>query len=228
MLNITGKLGSAVMTCLVLVSALICSGFREQEITIVVEQKERSAAGYVLACEDVADAIRSTGRKASARWLADDAALPDGNLILVGKGPDGNRSLWIPEKPQGYRIRPALTPERKILFVEGDEKGLMYGLFKLAERISVGEELWEVNIESSPTFKIRLFCEQGQMLDIPDIGYYIDEPPYVNEKILCEEINELKEMARHTVRMGYSTFGLLHLGVEEYIDYIYLDKEIYS
>jgi hypothetical protein len=104
----------------------------------------------------------------------------------------------------------------------------MYGLYKLAEKIRLKEDFWELQYEATPAFLVRMFSEEGQLLDLPDIGYYSKEPPYVNQQILRTEVDELKSLMRNVVKLGYNRFVLLNLGIEEYIDYKYLDKKVYS
>ena len=206
-----------------------------EKITIVACDGREKDSGYLLALEEVAEAVRSTGNEVSTVRLGVDEPLPAGNIILAGRHKDisaerlADKSVdaWTSPKPEGYRIKPILSPDRKVLLVEGDRRGMMYGLFKLAERIHLGDDLWKIEIESAPAFGLRLFSEEGQLLDIPDIGYYSDSPPYVNEMILRQEVDEEKEMIRHVVGLGYNAFSVLNLGVEEYIDYRYLDKPVY-
>ena len=58
--------------------------------------------------------------------------------------------------------------------------------------------------------------------DIPDVAYYRDGPPYVNEERLGKELKELKRLVDHVAREGYNTLVVLHLSFEEYVDYKYL------
>ena len=73
-----------------------------------------------------------------------------------------------------------------------------------------------------------MFSEQGQLLDIPDFGYYSEESPYVDRERLEKEVDELKRLVDHVVALGYNTLTVLHLSFEEYIDYRYLDKPVYA
>ena len=207
-----------------------------ENITIVVGEEKVKDAGLLLALEEVAEAVRSAGHQVTTVRCTTGSLLPAGNLILVGwhkdlsaeRLADKSVDTWASPKPEGYRIKQVSSPDRKVLLVEGDRRGMKYGLFKLAERIRLGDVLWKIEIESAPAFGLRLFSEVGELLDIPDIGYYSDSPPYVNEMILRQEVDEEKEMIRHIVGLGYNAFSILNLGVEEYIDYRYLDKQIYA
>jgi len=211
--------------CLAL--AIPALGTVPDRIAIVAPQARQHDAGYVLACEALGDALRFRGGKASVVWRGRDASLRPGDVIVVGRPKEASEPAWLPSKPEGYRIAPVQLAGRRALIVEGDERGTMYGLFKLAERIRLGDDVWKIETTSCPAFPIRIFSEEGQLLDIPDRGYYTDEPPYVNEKLLRDELDEAKRMIGHVVRLGYNTLAVLHLGVEEYIDYRHLDKQVY-
>lgn len=199
-----------------------------EKITIVTDESRKDDAGYVLATEYVAEAIRSTAHLPSIKWQKVSNSLPKGNLILAARHKDIPVDIWKPAKPEGYRIKPVSLTDRKVLLVEGDEHGTKYGLFKLAEKIRLGDNLWQIKLESAPAFGFRLFSEVGELLDIPDIGYYSDSPPYVNEQMLRREVDEAKRLLPHIVSLGYNAFSVLNLGVEEYIDYRYLDKQVYA
>ena len=201
---------------------------KEDRVTIVVSETKKADEGCKLACEYVTHALQSKDMNVSLVWLAPDNPLPQGDLILVGRRKEISDEPWQGEKPEEYRIVPVSFRGRKVLMIEGDERGTMYGMFKLAERIRIEDDFWQVKINMAPAFPLRTFSEEGQLLDIPDRGYYSDNSPFVNEKILREEVDEVKELIQHIVSLGYNAFSLLHLGVEEYIDYKYLDKQVYS
>jgi len=208
---------------LVLTTAAFCHA-----VTIVVPKAQKNDAGYTLACEHMVSTLESKQYDVLVTWCLPKAPLPSGDVILVGHLQQIPGAAWLPAKPEGFRIMPVSLPGRRALLVEGDERGTMYGLFKLAERIRLGDDLWQIKMELAPAFPQRIYSELGQLLDIPDIGYYSDKPPYVNEKIMRQEVNEAKELLRHIVSLGYNTLAILHLGVEEYIDYRYLDKQVYT
>ncbi|MBE9509985.1 MAG: hypothetical protein IMY71_03835 [Bacteroidetes bacterium] len=213
------------LICLVLGTSFFCA--QGEKVTIIAPETKKSDAGYKLACEYVIKALYSRDVRASVIWIEQNAPLPDGDLILVGSYKEVNEKPWQASKPEEYCITPVSLTGRRTMMIEGDERGMMYGMFKLAERIRIEEDFWQVKTSIAPAFPLRIFSEEGQLLDIPDRGYYIDKPPYVNEKILREEVDEVKKLIRHIVSLGYNAFSLLHLGVEEYIDYKYLEKQVY-
>ena len=204
------------------------SGAEEKRVTIVVPDSRKADEGYKLACEYITHALQSKDIYTSLVWLAPEVLLPEGNLILVGSRKEVSDETWQGTKPEEYRITPVSLNGRKGLMVEGDERGTMYGMFKLAERIRIDSNFWQGEINQAPAFPLRIFSEEGQLLDIPDRGYYINKPPYVNEEIMRAEVDEMKNLIRHVVSLGYNSFSLLNLGVEEYLDYKYLDKQVYS
>ena len=214
------------LICLVLATSSFC--VREEEVTIVAPGIKKSDAGYNLACEYLIKALQSKNISTSIVWIEQEAVLPEGDLILIGNHKEVAEKPWQTSKPEEYRITPVSLTGRKVLMVEGDERGTMYGIFKLAERIRIEDDFWQVKINMAPAFPLRTFSEEGQLLDIPDRGYYSDSSPFVNERILREEVDEVKELIQHIVSLGYNAFSLLHLGVEEYIDYKYLDKQVYQ
>ncbi|MBE9510825.1 MAG: hypothetical protein IMY71_08105 [Bacteroidetes bacterium] len=218
----------------IIIIGLVClslggcySGTEENMVTIVAPEARKADEGYKLACEYVTHSLQSKDISVSLVWLAPDLTLPEGNLILMGSREDLSDESWQPEKPEEYRISPVNLNGRKGLMVEGDERGTMFGMFKLAERIRIDSSFWQVEVNQTPAFPLRIFSEEGQLLDIPDRGYYSDNPPYVNEEIMRAEVDEMKNLIGHVVSLGYNSFSLLNLGVEEYIDYKCLDKQVY-
>ena len=156
------------------------SGVEENRVTIVAPEARKADEGYKLACEYVTHALQSKDMNVSLIWLAPDNPLPQGDLILVGSRKEVSDEPWQGEKPEEYRITPVSQTGRRVLMVEGDECGTMYGMFKLAERIRIEDDFWQVKINMAPAFPLRIFSEEGQLLDIPDRGYYSDKSPYVN------------------------------------------------
>lgn len=147
----------------------------------------------------------------------------------LGKSRPGIRiqlspGAWKPPKADGYRIRPAA---RRTVAVEGDVRGTLYGAFKLAERIRLGDDPSTLRLEHVPAFPIRMFAEQGQMLDLPDVGYYSDHPPYVNQARVRQDVDALKRDLRQVLKLGFNAFSFLNLNVEEYVDYKFLSQRIY-
>jgi alpha-glucuronidase len=211
---------------LLLLSAVATAA--EPAVSIVVAKAKQNDAGVALAVEDLTAALEAGSYKVSVVYRGPDAPLPpESDMILVGTAPDVSAESWKPDKPEGFRIRPLELSGRRVLAVEGDERGLIYGVFKLAERVRLGEPLWQVNIESMPAFPLRIFSEEGQLLNIPDRAYYSDKPPYVDERRLRQEVDEAKRLVDHVVRLGHNAMAVVHVGYEDYIDYCYLDKPVY-
>jgi hypothetical protein len=198
------------------------------DIAIVAPKSAEADAGWILAMNELADALKRTDDAVLLRFGAPSAPTADTDLIVVGPRNTAGSEAWRPLVDEGFRIRPIATRAHRSLAVEGDARGVMYGLFKLAEVIRLGQDPWKLHLAEAPAFPIRMFSEQGQLLDLPDIAYYSDKPPYVNEQQLRAEIDEAKRLIEHVVRLGFNTITLLHVSCEEYIDYRYLGKRIYG
>jgi len=104
----------------------------------------------------------------------------------------------------------------------------MYGLFKLAEQLQLGGNLWDISMEMAPEFSMRMYTELGQLYDLPSVGYHLFEAPWVNHQRLEEEKEELKRLIDQVAKLGFNTFTIMHVNFEDYITYKYLDKEIYG
>ena len=198
------------------------------DITIVLPDSRKQDAGYSLATERLSEALQSTGRKAEVRFLTPDSPLPAGDLIVVGRMSNLPGEAFKPAKTDGFKISSISMPGRRLILIEGDERGLMYGLFRLAERIRIGESPWAVAMQSEPAFAMRMFSEEGQILSLPDFGYYSEQSPYVDEKRLRKEIDEAKRLIDAVVPLGFNAVTWLHVGLEDYIDYRHLDKPVYA
>lgn len=121
------------------------------------------------------------------------------------------------------------SPRKRSLLVQGGSAlGVAYGLHHVAERIRLGEDVWQVRAREAPFFGERLFSEEGQLLDLPDRGYYSDDPPYLNVDVLNSEVARLKALLPHLLRHRFNGLTILHLNVEDYIDYDLLDRPIYA
>ena len=193
-------------------------------VTIVIPRTKQNDAGLAMAVEDLRRALNDP----NVSCRSDGATLPAGDLILLGTEPGNAKKTTAALPAEAFCIRPVEMDGRRAAVVAGDTRGLMYGTFKLAERIRLGDDPLKVSIQLAPAFKQRMFSEEGQLLDIPDQNYYADDAPYVNEKRLRREVDEAKKQIDHVVRLGYNTITFLHLGFDEYIDYKYLDKPIYK
>jgi hypothetical protein len=140
------------------------------DLQIVGEKSVLDDTGVALAIERLSEALNASSQKIKTTSIKPGDALPDGNLIVVGHPSQIPGNAWQPAKPDGFRIQPLVASGRKIVLVEGDAGGRMYGLLKLAERMRLGDDVSQVRMESLPAFPLRIFSEEGQLLDIP-IGY---------------------------------------------------------
>ena len=191
--------------------------------TVAIDKAKQNDAGLALAAGDLEKALG-----AEVAYLGSDDKLPQGNIVVIGRREEIPGEAFTPPKPEAYRIRPFEHASGRGIVVEGDDRGLMYGTFKLARRIQIGDAPWSIKLEAAPAFPLRFFSEEGQLWDIPDVAYYADRSPYVNEKRLQKELDELKRLVDHVAREGYNTLVVLHLSFEEYVDYKYLDKPVYA
>ncbi len=191
--------------------------------TIVVDRAKQEDAGLALAVGDLRKSLN-----AKVAYLNSGENLPTGDIVVIGRREGLPGEGFTPSRPEAYRIRPFDRVGARGLVIEGDERGLMYGTFKLARRVQLGDDPWSMELEAAPAFPLRFFSEEGQLWDIPDLAYYSDQPPYVNEERLKTELDELKRLVDHVAREGYNTLVVLHLSFEEYVDYMYLDKPVYA
>lgn len=195
----------------------------DQPAVIVIPSEKRGQAGLALAADDLREALG----QAAIVYADPSQDLPRAPTIFLGRCRQAEASPGPPLKPEGFRIRDAGLQERKAVVIEGDERGVMYGTFKLAERIRLGDDPWSLELESTPAFPMRMFSEEGQLLDLPDRNYYCDEPPYVDVPRLRRDVEEAKRLVDHVARLGYNTVTFLHVNCEDYIDYQYLEGPIY-
>jgi len=191
--------------------------------TIVVDRAKRQDAGLALAVGDLRKALG-----AETVYLGPGGTLPTGDIVVIGRREGLPGEAFTPPGPEAYRIQPFELAGGRGVVIEGDERGLMYGTFKLARRIQLGDDPWSMKLEAAPAFPLRFFSEEGQLWDVPDVAYYSDQPPYVNKERLQKELDELKRLVDHVAREGYNTLVVLHLSFEEYVDYRYLDKPVYA
>jgi len=219
----TVKAGTSLLG-LVLLLLNVLSSPAQATISIVVPQDKANDAGLILAVKDVQRAVPGSAFMPHGS----SAALPAGDLILIGRPLEVTQLSAPPLQPEAFRIRRAGLTARKAVVIEGDERGLMYGAFKLAERIRLGDDPFTVSIESAPEFPLRMFSEEGQLLDLPDQSYYAEHSPYVDEIRLRKEIDEAKLLVDHVARLGFNTITFLHVNCEDYVDYRYLDQPIYA
>ncbi len=116
---------------------------------------------------------------------------------------------------QGFTIEPAANG----LEVSSPGIGLVYGLFELAECIRRDGLNWSLRRNERPAFAERIFSYQGTLLDLPDEGFYFRHPPYVNEPLLRQQIDEAKSSMRRLLAYKFNTICFLNLNVEDYVNY---------
>jgi len=214
---------NAILAAVVLLSIVVTSQVHAA-VKVVVPQEVRQDAGSMLAVSDLCRVIKDS----TIVYHSPSAKLPDEDLIFISR-PRQVKPLGLgPLKRDAFRIRTAGLTGRKALVIEGDERGLMYGAFKLAERIRLGDDPFALTIESAPEFPLRMFSEEGQLLDLPDQSYYAEQSPYVDESRVRREVDEAKRLVDQIARLGFNTITFLHVNCEDYIDYRYLDQSIYA
>eukprot|EP00054_Salpingoeca_dolichothecata_P037644 m.11565 g.11565 ORF g.11565 m.11565 type:complete len:608 (-) comp7751_c0_seq1:118-1941(-) len=81
---------------------------------------------------------------------------------------------------------------------------------------------------STHSFKFRAWCETGQLLDFPDVGFYSPHPPhYLNDTRLDDEINKLTSLIDGINKLDMNAFVLFQPSIEDYITYHDLDPSLY-
>jgi hypothetical protein len=210
--------------------------------TLVLPAATRNDAGIALAVDDLTAALATAGQPTVVTYRGPGDPLPAGDVILLNvtsaaaaqtAGAADSQTAPPQPPPSGqesdaFRIRPVASAERQTLAIEGAPRGLMYGAFKLAERIRLGDSPWQIDVQSAPAFRLRLFSELGQLFDLPDTAYYSDLPPYANEERLRRETEQLKQQLRHVAAGGFNAFCVMFLNIEDFVDYRYLDKQVYA
>ena len=184
---------SVIHAAAILLSTVMASQVRAA-VKVIVPQEKKQDAGLMLAVSDLCLVVEDS----TIVYHSPSAKLPDGDLIFISRQLPANE----PFDKDAFRIRPADLKDRKSVVIEGDKRGLMYGTFKLAERIKLGDDPFTVSIESTPQFPMRMFSEQGQLLDLPDRSYYADKSPYVDETRLRKELDEAKVLIDNVVSLG--------------------------
>jgi hypothetical protein len=74
-------------------------------------------------------------------------------------------------------------------------------------------------IQAPKSFPFRAYAEVGSLLDIPDVGYYVAEPPFVNLTRLAAEVAEVQSLERVVSRLGFNAFMLYVPSIEDFVDY---------
>jgi len=193
-------------------------------VRILIPGEARNDEGLKRAAEDLKRLIVDS----SIVFREPSVSLPEGDLLLLGRPPEVASVQLAPMKSEAFRIRPGGIVGRRSVVVEGDERGVMCGAFRLAERIRLGADPFAVAMECSPDFPMRMFSEEGQLLDLPDRNYYAEDVPFVDLDRMDKEIEEAKRLVDHVARLGFNAITFLHVNCEDYIDYRYLDEPIYA
>jgi len=200
---------------------------KNQNITVVMPSKYESDAGYNLALKELRLALENNNYLLTTSYVSPGNSLPKGNKIIVGNF-EADSARRKPFKNEAYRIFRVNNRKENVLQIEGDAKGLMYGMFKIAEELKLNKNLRDISLEMAPDFPLRMYTEVGQLFDLPSIGYHLFESPWVNNERFEREKKELKLLIDEVVKMGFNAFTILHVNFEDYITYHYLNKEIYG
>jgi hypothetical protein len=176
-------------------------------------------AGYALAINELTLALKSFHYIVKMDSVSQSDSNANENTIVIG---GVNKALG-----ESYKIKPGKIKGKNSLEIQGGERGLMYGIFKLAEEIRLKKSIWNMDMEKSPEFSRRIYAEEGQLLNFPSVGYHLFKSPWVNHDRLEAEIAELKVSIDRIAQMGFNTFTILHVNFEDYINYKYLTKEVY-
>ncbi len=202
---------------LLIFSCTNCST-RTKELALIIPETVIADEGYSLALKNLKTALISMGFSIKSYGLSDK--LPDEDKIIIR---DVRHAMG-----ESYKIVSKKSSNGKTLEIAGGDRGLMYGIFKLAEEIHISKKLWNISMKMSPEFSRRIYSEEGQLLDLPSVGYHLFKPPWVNNERFEKEKTELKILIDEIARLGYNTLCILHVNFEDYINYKYLNKEIYG
>lgn len=129
-------------------------------------------AGYALGVKDLSSALSSFNSVVKIVCTSKSDSLSSENRIVIS-----NVNVALGDS---YKIRAKKISGSNSLEIEGGERGLMYGIFKLAEEVRLEKKLWSIDIEKSPEFSRRMYAEEGQLLNLPSVGYHLFKPPWVN------------------------------------------------
>ena len=112
----TARTGTFLLAGVLLLLTVVASQ-AQAVISIVVSQDKGNAAGLMLALKDIQYAVPGSAILSHGS----SAALPAGDLILVGRPGEVTPLPGPPLKPEAFRIRAAGLAGRKALVIEGDE-----------------------------------------------------------------------------------------------------------
>jgi len=180
-----------------------------RQVHVVLQGVPTSDTAVKLALDALTSALRARGWQA----VLGEQENPGAHGILI-KG-TGTFQKDRAAQSQSFRIEP--TPNG--LQVSSPGIGLVYGIFRLAECVQRDGLTWSLRREETPAFPERIFSYEGTLLDLPDEGYYFRQPPYVNEPLLEQQIEEARTSMRRLLASGFNTVALLNLNVEDYVTY---------
>lgn len=112
-----------------------------------------------------------------------------------------------------------ISPTDRGLEISSPGVGVVYGLFQLAEEIRRQGLNWQLHQSQIPAFRERIFSYEGTLLDLPDEGYYFRQPPYVNEPLLRQQVEQAKVAMRKLLAYRFNTVAFLNLNLEDYVNY---------
>ncbi len=216
------------LLCVIATLSLTSLVQAESNVSILLPAQLEADAGYDLALKELESVLEKKSYQSTIHYLKKDEPLPDGNRIIVGDLGKQNTIGSSPLTDEAYRISQAKENAANVLKIEGDARGGMYGVFKLAEQLKLGEKLWGIRMEMAPEFPMRMYTELGQLYDLPSVGYHLFEEPWVNHERFEKEKEELKRLIDQVAKLGFNTFTIMHVNFEDYITYKYLDKEVYG
>ena len=208
------------VVALLLLTSFILLSCQNKNIALVTNGLATCDDGCALAINDLISVLESSGYKVQIVSDSETDTTINFNTIVIEEVNEG--------LGESYRIKPKKIKGRNVLEVGGGERGLMYGIFKLAEEIRLKKQIWNIDLEKSPGFSRRMYAEEGQLLNFPSVGYHLFQPPWVNHGRLEAEVKELKLLIDQIARLGFNTFTILHVNFEDYINYKYLDREVYG
>jgi hypothetical protein len=141
-----------------------------EDWSLVVPQAVAADPAIALALEDLVNTGKELGHTFAVK---DDAALPSGNVVLVGSAArnaqtkaladSGVLTTTRPCDEQGYVLQTVARDGRKIVAVAGDSVvGEVYGLYWLWDRLRVYRTLPDLNETRVPALKLRMGAAWGR------------------------------------------------------------------
>jgi hypothetical protein len=180
-----------------------------RQVKVVFRKIPAGDTAFRLGMEALQDALKQQGWQVVT---SGDAMSGTHSIRVSGTGEFHNDRL---AQNQAFAIEP--IPEG--LEVTSPGIGLVYGLFLLAECIRRDGLDWSMRRKETPAFAERIFSYQGTLLDLPDEGLYFRQPPFVNEALLRQQVNEAKASMRRLLAYKFNTICFLNLNVEDYVNY---------